>query len=189
MGDQADRAAKVAEARAGVKKSPAWAKLVAVISIVLMGAGVALPLVVSKSGSSSPGAPGHSAMTGAAGLTGDTGGGGSAESADSSPAAAWGPWVFRMGFSFFVAFVIAYALRSFFRIALFALGFFFIALFGLQYAGLIKVDWTAMETRYEGVSEGVESGARSAMTYIKTYLPSAAAAGVGFVAGWLRRGV
>lgn len=177
---------------------PMWAKLLAGVSIVLMIAGVALPFVArGSSATATSGGTGASNIPGVTGFTGGTGSGGMENVGDSGPsgeprpatgAAAWGPSVFRMGFSFFVGFSIAFALRSFMKLALVALGFFFLALFGLQYAGLLEVKWGAMSERYDELTQSLETRAQSAWTSMSVLLPSAAAASAGLFAGFWRRG-
>lgn len=168
-------------------KSPVWAKLLLVAAAVLMVAGLALPLVSGRSSpkhaSSTPGAAGMvDSPTGTATGTDPVGG----PAADSGPS--WGPAVFRMGFSFFVGFAVAYAIRSFIKAALVALGFFLIALFGLQYSGLVEVKWGFVHERYDEIAEGLSTGARSAWGAAVSYLPSAASATAGLLAGFWRRG-
>ncbi|MFM9994692.1 MAG: FUN14 domain-containing protein [Phycisphaerales bacterium] len=170
---------------------PAWAKVLVVIAVVLMAAGVAIPLVAGGASDAAPrgGAAGGGDFSGVTGLSaGGADGGGEPASAPPSGAASWGPAVFRLGFSAFVGFAIGYALRSFVKLALVALGFFFLALFGLQYAGLIEVRWAAMSERYDELSRSIGSGAKGAWSSMSILLPSAASATAGLVAGFWRRG-
>jgi uncharacterized membrane protein (Fun14 family) len=167
---------------------PLWAKALAAMSVLLMVAGIAIPLMGGgRAAAPSP----SSGPTGVTGLT--TGGmenvGDSGPTSDPGPtgAAAWGPSVFRMGFSFFVGFAIAFALRSFLKLAIAALGFFFLALFGLQYAGLVDVKWAAMSERYDTLSQSLETQAQGAWSSMSVLLPSAAAASAGLFAGFWRR--
>ncbi len=163
---------------------PMWAKALAAISVLLMVAGIALPLMGGGRAAPAP----ASGPTGVAGLTP----GGMENVGDSSPAtdpqptgaAAWGPSVFRMGFSFFVGFAIAFALRSFVKLAIVALGFFFLALFGLHYAGLIEIKWGAMSERYDELT----TRAQGAWDSMRVLLPSAVSASAGLFAGFWRRG-
>lgn len=169
---------------------PLWAKGLAVLSVLIMGTGVALPLVAKS-------APGQRTAEGMpAGATGFTTGGmenvgdsGGSPQPEPAGAAAWGPTVFRMGFSFFVGFAIAYALRAFLKLAFVALGFFFLALFGLEYAGLVDVQWGAMSDRYQEVTGALNEQARTAWSAMSVLLPSAAAATAGLVSGFWRRAV
>jgi uncharacterized membrane protein (Fun14 family) len=150
-----------------------WVKALVSFSIVLMAAGVVIPLVLTQS--LTPGAPLRGLDTGPAA--------GSAE----AHALEWSPTAFRVGFSFFVAFAMAFSLRTFFKFALVALGFFFLATFGLQHTGMVEVNWTVMEERYTQVAGAVERGASEGARDLAFYLPSAAAALVGLAAGLVRR--
>ena len=102
------------------------------------------------------------------------------------PAADWYPAVFRLGFSFFVGFCIAYALRAFFKVSLAAIGVILLALFGLQYAGVVQVDWSAMGRHYDGVVGWLAGQFSGFKNFVTGYLPSAASAGVGLFAGFRR---
>jgi len=91
----------------------------------------------------------------------------------------WSPAIFRLGFSFFVGFVVAYALRWFLKTALLAAGFMALLLFGLQYGGLIEVKWGAIEDKYEEGSGWVSRQTESFQALVTGALPSAGAAGFG----------
>ena len=99
----------------------------------------------------------------------------------------WSPKVFALGFSFFVGFAVAFALRWFLRLALVGIGFFFLMMFGLQYAGLVEVKWAVMEEKYDRITAGIDERANSAVDYMGTYLPSAVSASAGVFAGFWRR--
>ena len=156
---------------------PLWVKAMLAGSVVCMTAGVVLPLVMHT-----PPAPpaGMSAMTNSL-----ASGGSPAES--SGGAAFWSPAVFKLGFSFFVGFSVAYALRSFLKFALLSFGFMFLVLFGLQYAGLIEVKWALMERQYDGASTWLSEQTKSFTAFIAGALPSAGAATTGLVAGFRRK--
>ena len=98
----------------------------------------------------------------------------------------WYPAIFRLGFSFFVGFCIAYALRAFFKVSLAAIGVILLALFGLQYAGVVQVDWSAMGRHYDGVVGWLAGQFSGFKNFVTGYLPSAASAGVGLFAGFRR---
>ncbi len=177
------------------KGLPLWGKALAAVSVVLMLAGVGVRFV----GGETERTPAPARTSGTGDTPGVTGlaAGGMEDVGDSGPSAqpepesgigAWGPSVFRIGFSAFVGFAVAYALRSFLKFALIALGFFFLALFGLQYAGLIEVKWAAMGERYDELSETLGSSARSAWDSMAVLLPSAASATAGLIAGFWRSG-
>jgi uncharacterized membrane protein (Fun14 family) len=178
-------AAKVV--RAGI---PMWAKALVAASIGLMGIGIATPIAIpSRPPPATTSAP--SGNSGGEGVTGLVQGGqpGQPAPVESRPSGivAWSPTIFALGFSFFVGFAMACALRMFLRLALVGFGFFFMLMFGLQYAGLIEVKWAAMETKYDTLAAHLNEDAHSATDYITAYLPSAASASAGLVAGFWRR--
>jgi uncharacterized membrane protein (Fun14 family) len=98
----------------------------------------------------------------------------------------WVPAVFRLGFSFFVGFCIAYALRAFFKVSMVAIGLILLALFGLQYAGVVQVDWSAMGRHYDGVMSWLAGQVAGMKSFVTGYLPSAASASAGLFAGFRR---
>ena len=100
----------------------------------------------------------------------------------------YSPALFRLGFSFFVGFAIAYALRSFLKITIIAIGLMLLGLFGLQYAGVVTVDWAVMEQYYNTSMEWLKEQTAGFSAFIQGYLPSAASAAGGFVIGFRRRG-
>lgn len=159
------------------KAMPLWVKAMLAGSVLCMAAGVVIPLV---SHTPPPPPAGMSALTNSL-----ASGGSPAESADGS--AFWSPAVFKLGFSFFVGFTVAYALRSFLKFALLSFGFMFLVLFGLQYAGLIEVKWALMERQYDGASTWLGEQTRSFTAFISGALPSAGAATTGLVAGFRRK--
>lgn len=163
------------------KSMPLWTKALLIVSVVAMAAGVALPFIFGGDSPPPPTPAGSPGVPGVPSLTGE-----GAASA-SSPGAAWSPHIFRVGFSFFVAFVIAYALRAFVKIALIGLGFVLLILFGLQYSGLVDVRWGEIQTHYDEASEFVQRESSSFKSFVTGYLPSISAAGVGFFAGFRRK--
>jgi uncharacterized membrane protein (Fun14 family) len=99
---------------------------------------------------------------------------------------AWSPAVFRAGFGFFVGFAIAYAMRAFVKVSLVVAGLMLLALFGLQYAGIIDVNWTAMEQHYDAIAAWLGQQTESFMRFVTGYIPSSAAALGGLIVGFRR---
>lgn len=99
----------------------------------------------------------------------------------------WSPAIFRMGFSFFVGFAMAYALRTFAKVTVVAAGVFFLLLFGMQYAGLVEVKWTAMADRYDGIQAWLAAQVAGFRAFVTGYLPSAGAAVAGLGLGFVRK--
>lgn len=97
------------------------------------------------------------------------------------------PAVFRLGFSFVVGFAIAYALRTFVKISIVAIGIFALALFGLQYAGVIDVNWDAMGGHFDSAKGYLAAQTASFKDFITGSLPSAASATAGLVVGFRKR--
>ncbi len=54
-----------------------------------------------------------------------------------------------LGFSFLVGLAVGFALKVAFKIALVVFGVMFLGVFVLQYAGLVDVNWTGVETHYD----------------------------------------
>ncbi len=109
---------------------------------------------------------------------------------DADPAAeaapAWAPMLFRLGFGFFAGFCIAYALRTFMKIFLFGCGVALLGMFGLQYAGLIEVDWSSVATRWEDARDWSLAQVSGFGSFVTGYIPSTASAIVGFGLGFRR---
>ena len=159
------------------KAMPLWVKVMLGGSVLCMAAGVVIPLV-THTPETAP--AGMAALTNS--LSSASGGSPSAE-----PSTNWSPAVFKVGFSFFVGFTIAYALRSFLKLALLSFGFMFLVLFGLQYAGMIEIKWALMERQYDGAASWLGEQTRSFAAFISGALPSAGAATTGLAAGFRRR--
>jgi uncharacterized membrane protein (Fun14 family) len=84
-----------------------------------------------------------------------------------------------LGFSFMVGLAVGYALKIAFKIALVAIGLILLGVFGLQYAGMVHVDWSAIELRYDSWADWLAINGRLLMDFIGRNLSSAAS----FVAG------
>jgi uncharacterized membrane protein (Fun14 family) len=113
---------------------------------------------------------------------GSTGQPESAADVESEPI--WPGAVFRLGFGFVVGFCIGYAARMFLRIATVLVGLMLLGLFGLQYSGLISVDWTAMESAFHAILGWLGTNTASFRQFITGQLPSAASALGGLVVGF-----
>lgn len=99
----------------------------------------------------------------------------------------WSPAIFRMGFSFFVGFAMAYALKAFAKVTVVSAGIFFLLLFGLQYAGLVEVRWTAMADRYDTIQAWLGAQLGGFQAFVTGYLPSAGAGIAGLGLGFIRK--
>ena len=169
---------------------PASAVVLLVLAVGFMAAGIAIPTL--RRAPASPGGPAPSSHA-AAGVSSfaepGTGAPPAAEPAaePAPPESLLSPALFRLGFSFFVGFAIAYALRSFFAFAIIAVGFFLLAMFGLQYAGIVDVHWGALAQRYDSFAAWLAAQTKSFPAFIGGSLPSAGAASVGLLTGFRRR--
>ncbi|MFI4916011.1 MAG: FUN14 domain-containing protein [Phycisphaerales bacterium JB060] len=132
-----------------------------------------------------PGAPGGTPAP--EGAPGEPGEGAQAERVEQAPADPWSPAIFRMGFGFFVGFSMAYAFRAFAKFAVVSLGVFFLLLFGLQYAGLIEVQWGAMAERYDSARGWLGAQFDGFTAFVTGALPSAGAALAGLGLGFIRK--
>lgn len=123
-----------------------------------------------------PRLPGGEGDTGSDDPTnGDTSGTAGTEASDDEQAL-WPAAMFRLGFGFFAGFCMGYALRTFFRISFVAIGLLLLMLFGLQYAGLIDVDWSAMESVFDNTVAWLRTNLSGFREFVTGQLPSTAAA-------------
>ncbi len=169
------------------KSLPAWKIALAVVSLVCVAAGFGLR-VMSEGASSSEGmGAGEDASDQA--LVEGQGGSGSSGILRGSDATSsdYSQLLVKGGFSFFVAFCVGYALRTFFKISLVALGFLFLVLFALSYFKLIQVDWNLLEQRYDQLGARLTEQLQAFKSFIEGSLPAAGLAAVGLVIGFKRK--
>ncbi|HZW10486.1 MAG TPA: FUN14 domain-containing protein [Phycisphaerales bacterium] len=133
--------------------------------------------------------PGYSAQ----GLTdGDTAGAGAREAeldpgADKTALELYTPALFRLGFAFFVGFAIAFAARAALKVVLIVAGAVLLLLIGLQMAGLVTVNWSAMDGMYQSAGAWLAEQTRSFAAFVRGYIPSGATALTGFGVGFLKK--
>jgi uncharacterized membrane protein (Fun14 family) len=137
------------------------------------GPGPAMGILPGEHGGTTP--PGQSGELGAESQEGE------------EPVDVWSPAIFRMGFSFFAGFAIAYALRMFVKVSVISIGIFLLAMFGLQYAGFIEVNWTMVGERYETFSAWFGDQFKDFSTFVTGYLPSAATGTGGLAIGFMKK--
>jgi len=138
-----------------------------------------------------PGGPGFPSLPVPPGTPGTPGDPDAAPSGENGAAAPSGsellsPALFKLGFGFFIGFSMAYAVRTFMKVSLVAAGFFAMLLFGLQYAGIIEVNWNVMADRYDSVAAWIGAQTQSFGAFVSGALPGTGAALAGGVIG-LRR--
>ena len=149
-----------------------WKKALLVVSVLMMGTGVAVPMMRGDRGAparevatgprttSTPAVPGGDAGSGLARSLVDSGTASStapepepeAEQEIAAGDDVWSALLFKLGFSFFVGFALGYAVRTFFKYTIVGIGMMLFMLFGLEYAGLIEVHWAAFEGRFDSIT-------------------------------------
>jgi uncharacterized membrane protein (Fun14 family) len=88
-----------------------------------------------------------------------------------------------LGFSFVVGLAIGFALKAAFKIALAVGGLLLIALFSLQYSGIIDVNWSGMQTHYDGFADWLTAYAGALKDFMADNLSSAASFTAGLLLG------
>ena len=96
----------------------------------------------------------------------------------------WSPATFRLGFSFFAGFCIAYAARAFFKIAVIATGVILITLFVLQYSGVAGIDLATVKEYYDAVADRLGAQMSDVQRFVTGHLPSSGAAALGLGMGF-----
>ncbi len=99
----------------------------------------------------------------------------------------WSPLLTKLGFSFVVGFSIGYVLLIFLRTTAFLAGLVLLALFGLQYLGVLYLNWQNIETSYQSVLSWVLPRAENFRDFITHNLSSSGMAAVGILTGLTRR--
>ena len=107
--------------------------------------------------------------------------------ADKTALELYSPTVFRLGFAFFVGFAIAFALRAAFKVVLIVVGTVLLLLVGLQMAGLITVNWEAMQGLYDNSTAWLATQTQSLTAFLRGYIPSGGTAAAGFGVGMLKK--
>jgi len=105
---------------------------------------------------------------------------------DTQPATPWSPLFLKGGLSIFVGLCVGHALRAFMKLSMIALGVAFIVMLGLQYSGLLEIDWEAASGFYDQLSTRVAGELASLRSFIAGSLPSAGLGSVGLIAGFKR---
>ena len=100
---------------------------------------------------------------------------------------AWSPLLTKLGFSFVVGFSIGYVLLIFLRTTAFIAGLVILALFGLQYLGVLYVNWNNIETSYNSVLGWILPQAENFRDFITSNLSSSGMTAMGILTGLTRR--
>jgi uncharacterized membrane protein (Fun14 family) len=96
------------------------------------------------------------------------------------------PALLQMGFSFFAAFAVGLAFRSFLKIAMVFVGMQLLALFGLSYVDWITVHWDTMSDAFDRFVAGARGEFESFQAFVTGSLPQVGLASLGLVAGFKR---
>lgn len=80
----------------------------------------------------------------------------------------------KMGFSFMVGLAMGFALKVAFKIALLVIGVTLLGIFGMQYAGLIDVNWSGVELHYDGWADWLGANGSAFLGFVGDNLTSAA---------------
>jgi uncharacterized membrane protein (Fun14 family) len=170
--------------------------LVAGGAMALFGGGDPVPIEVSEStlSGSTGGAgeiPGAKGFSGSGGVSGGVGESTAEPATEVTPEASatdlLSPALVRGGISFFAAFALAFALRSFLKLFVIFAGVWVASLFFLASMGWIEVHWTIIDDQFVGWTHTLGAQFESMSSFVTGSLPSAGLAGLGLVAG-LKKG-
>lgn len=173
--------------RRGLRGLPRWKLALVFVAAACLIAGIALIPFESRRK-----LDGESAGIGALQTQGSTDGATLVPIQDGGPTPAasgereMSPAFLKLGFSFFAAFAVGLAIRSFMRLALIFIGLQILALVGLTQLDWVTVHWEAISGAFDRFVANVEREAGSFQTLVTGSLPQAGLAGLGLFAG-LRR--
>ena len=167
---------------------PGWKKglLIGSVAMMVVGGAATLAGTLLSDGGAAPASNRNPALPMPHGFAAEVTTDESADDGEPEEGSIWSPFIFRMGFSFFVGFCIAYAVRTFFKITMLVAGVVLLAIFGLQYAGVVDVDWQAMKGHFDNISGWLLDQVSSFRGFISGMLPSSAAGAAGMVIGLKR---
>ncbi len=156
---------------------------------------VACPTLSGSTGGAGE-TPGAKGFSGSGGVIGSPGSPGSPDSPatpatevppEASATDLLSPALVRGGISFFAAFALAFALRSFLKLFVIFAGVWVASLFFLASMGWIEVHWTIIDDQFVGWTNTLGAQFQSMSSFVTGSLPSAGLAGLGLVAG-LKKG-
>lgn len=185
-GDAGDREVGRSAVREG-GGTALWLKALVVASVLLMVGGVVLGVMGGGADASSAvGGGDSSGLVNSFGASDGSATGAGEQTTGEDWMNRWSPTIFRLGFSFFVGFAVAYAVRTFIKLSVVAAGFVLLLLFGLQYAGIIEVRWGRIADHYDTFGGWFSGQFKSLSSFITGELPSAASVTAGLVLGFRR---
>lgn len=188
LGACADEAANygpMSEEGGSPRRMATWAIAALAIAVIVMVLGMGSALFPAQGDAAASAAP----APGAAGLVdGNT----TATNGTQPIGTQWSVWgapTFRLGFSFVIAYLAAYAVRFVLKTAMIGAGMAVLLLVGLQAAGIIDVHWAVLESKGGTAAAWMKEQTESLHAFLTGYLPSAGAAGLGMFAGLRGKGV
>ena len=92
--------------------------------------------------------------------------------------------VIRLGFGFAAGFAASFALKKLFKLTEFAAGVLIMMLMGLEYGGLIAIQWGSMADRYDSFQDWAGGQFESVRAFATVAVHMAATAMAGLAAGW-----
>ncbi len=176
----------------GAPKMALWKKSLALVALLFGVIGVASGGMTAGQASPATETSGSSVASSGAGanLVPNSLGGGTLESAPGAGdegGTLWAPLLAKGGLSFFIAFCIGYALRTFLKGTMLVVGVTALAVFGLQKAGILgEIDWDKAQGYWDDLTANLGRQFESLKAFVTGSLPSAASGGVGLVAGFRR---
>ena len=99
----------------------------------------------------------------------------------------WSGPMMQLGFSFVAGFSIGYALAFFLKATAVVLGVLLLMLFGLQYVGVVDVNWLGVQSYYDALITWAQPHAGSFREFIASNLPSSGMAALGLFTGFKRK--
>lgn len=176
------------EGHGGIAGIAMWKKAIVVLSLVLGCVGLAMGGSGADSGAQSAGAgSGGAGLVQPSSFGPGTSVGGGTSSASAENDTLWAPLLAKGGLSFFIAFCIGYALRTFLKGTMLVIGVVALAIFGLQKAGLVdEINWDKAQGYWESLTANLGEQFANLKTFVTGSLPSAGSGGVGLVAGFRR---
>ena len=99
----------------------------------------------------------------------------------------WSGPMTHLGFSFVAGFSLGYALAFFLKATALVAGVFLLMLFGLQYVGVVAVNWLDIQGYYDSLLAWVQPHAGSFQDFIASNLPSSGMAALGIFTGFKKK--
>lgn len=99
----------------------------------------------------------------------------------------WGGPMMQLSFSFVAGFSIGYALAFFLKLTSLLGGGLLLTLFGLQYVGLIDVNWLSLQAYYDAFMTWLQPHTGSFREFVIRNIPAASMAALGLLLGLKKR--